>query len=120
MRPQFAPVVLDPIRAGEIDGRAIDLTADLGAVGDQVVSIDTIGIGIARRDGFPMNGGDLVLAGSAWPNSLDATGLVLTIGLAPPAEAAGIGYMLTLTVAKTAQQRLFIRDLWIDVLAAMG
>ncbi|HEY4153520.1 MAG TPA: hypothetical protein VGM38_09385 [Pseudolysinimonas sp.] len=117
---QYMPVTLPAIRAGEIDGRYIDLTSDLGAVGDYIPSLSNVSIAIIRRDGFPMTSDDLALAGSDWPNTLDATGLIVTIGLAPPAAAAGVGYQLTLTVNKTLQSRLFIRDLDINVLAAMG
>jgi hypothetical protein len=120
MRKQFPPIPINPIRAGEIDGRAINLTADLGAVGDLIPSLDTVFLFIVRRDGFPMTSNDLTIAGSAWPNTLDANGLQLTIGLAPPTASAGIGYLITLMVNKTMQQRLFIRDLTIDVLALMG
>ena len=114
---RFAPVMLPPMRAGEIDGRYIDFTADLGPVGDQIVSINDVTIDILRRDGFPMTASDLALAGPDWPNTLDATHLVVTIGLTAPTAAS---YKLTLTVNKTMQGRLFIRDLTLDVLAAMG
>jgi hypothetical protein len=120
MRTSNAPVILPAIRAGEIDGRFIDLTSDLGAVGDQITSINTVSFTIIRRDGFPLASDDLVLAGSDWPNTLDDTHLIVTIGLAPPATAGGRRYQLTMTVNKTMQARLFIRDLWIDVLTAMG
>lgn len=117
---QSMPIELPAIRAGEIDGRYINLTADLGAVEDSIPSLNVVSIAITRRDGFAMTVDDLALAGSSWPNTLDATGLILTIGLAPPATAAGSSYRLTLTVNKTLQSRLFIRDLTIDVLAEMG
>lgn len=119
-RSLFPPILLDPIRAGEIDGRYVDMTSDLGAVGDSVSSIGTVTIGIIRRDGFPITASDLALAGSDWPNAINSTGLIVTIGLNAPATAAGIGYLLTLTVNKTLQSRLYIRDLTIDVLASMG
>ena len=119
-RSSFPPILLDPIRAGEIDGRYVDLTSDLGAVGDSVPAIGNVTVGIIRRDGFPMTASDLALAGSDWPNSINSAGLIVTIGLNAPATAAGIGYLLTLTVNKTLQSRLYIRDLTIDVLASMG
>ena len=117
---QSPPIQLPSIRAGEIDGRYIDLTNDLGAVQDRIVSLETVTITILRRDGFAMTADDLALAGFAWPNTLDSTGLILTIGLTAPAASALIQYRLTLTVNKTMQARLFVRDLTIDVLAAMG
>ena len=119
-RSSFPPILLDPIRAGEIDGRYVDLTTDLGAAADRIVSIGNVTIGIVRRDGFPMTSNDLALAGLNWPNAVDPTGLIVTIGLQAPASAAGIGYLLTITVNKTLQSRLYIRDLTIDVLALMG
>jgi hypothetical protein len=124
-RQPFPPVPLEPIRAGEIDGRSIDVGADLGPIGDSIPSIDVVSIDIKRRDGFPMSAYDLVLAGPDWPMTLDDTGLIVTIGLKAPVVTAGYpwsgrGYQLTLTVNKTMQSRLFIRDLYIDVLACMG
>lgn len=120
MRSANPPVQLAPIRAGEIDGRIIDLTADLGPSGDQIIDLTTVGIGILRQDGFPMTPADLAVAGTAWPLALDTTHLVLTIGLNAPTTAAGVAYLLTLTVNKTLQARLFIRDMTINVLAIMG
>ena len=117
---QPAPILMPPIRAGEIDSRFVDLTADLGSAGDAIPNIGTVSIAFTRRDGFPVTGNDLGLAGSAWPNTLDATGLILTLGLLAPEAAAGISYGLSVTVDKTAQGRLFIRDMIIDVLASMG
>lgn len=116
---QTLPVVLPPIRAGEVDGRFVDFTNDLGAVGDQIILPNTT-ITIYRRDGFPMSGADLALAGQQWPNSVDPANQILTIGLAPPSTAANIGYRLVVTIDKTLQGRLFIRDLWVDVLAVLG
>lgn len=115
-----APIMLPPIRAGEIDGRFIDLTNDLGAAGDSITSIDTVSFIITRRDGFSLTGDDLGLAGGSWPNAIDSTGLVVTVGLAPPFTSAGMSYGLAIMVNLTAQGRLFIRDLTIDVLASMG
>jgi hypothetical protein len=117
---QLAPVALPAIRCGEIDGRYIDFSADLGTVADYIPSINNVDIAIIRRDGFPMAAEDLAVAGPPWPNTLDPDGLVLTIGLQPPLGSAGRRYQLTVTVNKTLQGRIFIRDLWIDVLAAMG
>ena len=114
------PILLSPIRAGEIDGRFVDLTNDLGAAGDKITDISTVSIGFVRKDGFPTTSDDLTLAGSDWPNTIDATGLVLTIGLNAPTTAAGVSYGVVLTVNKTLQGRLFIRDLTIGVLASMG
>lgn len=124
------PILLAPIRAGEIDSRFVDLTNDLGAAGDQIHPgtpnpggapiLLTVSIGFIRNDGFPTTSGDLTLAGRDWPITLDPTGLVLTIGLNAPVTAAGVSYRLVLTVNKTMQGRLFIRDMTIDVLASMG
>lgn len=120
-RRTSSPVQLEPMRAGEIDGRSIDLTPDLGgAIGDQVPSLSNVAIAIQRIDGFPTTSDDLTLAGSDWPNALDATKLILTIGLTAPAAAASHKYQITITVNKTMQGRLFIRDLTIEVLASMG
>ena len=117
---QSPPIQLPSIRAGEIDGRYIDLTNDLGAVEDRITTLDTVTITILRRDGFAMTADDLALAGADWPNTLDSSGLILTLGLKPPAASALTQYRLTITVDKTLQARLFVRDVWIDVLAAMG
>ena len=114
------PILLDPMRAGEIDSRFIDLTNDLGAAGDQIFDLSAVSIGFTRRDGFPTTTNDLSLAGIQWPNTLDPTGLILTIGLLAPSTSAGVNYGIVLTVDKTLQGRLFIRDLTIDVLATMG
>ena len=115
-----APILLPPIRAGEIDGRFIDLTADLGSAGDVIPSIGVVSVVFTRRDGFPVTSNDLGSAGSGWPDTLDATGLILTLGLLAPSTAAGVSYGISVTVNKTMQGRLFIRDMTIDVLASMG
>lgn len=117
---QYAPILLDPMRVGEIDGRAVYLTADLGPVGDQVPSLGTVTVTISRQDGFAIGAGDLILAGSDWPISLDPTGLIVTIGLNAQTGSAGVSYLLTLTVDRTMQNRLFIRDLTLAVLPLMG
>jgi len=114
------PILLNPIRAGEIDGRFVDLTNDLGAAGDKISDLSTVSVGFVRHDGFPATTNDLGSAGVDWPNTLDPTGLILTIGLSAPSTAAGVNYGIVLTVDKTLQGRLFIRDLTIDVLATMG
>ena len=116
------PIFLSPIRAGEIDGRSINFANDLGAAGDFISDISTVSVGFVRRDGFPIVAGeDLELAGNQdWPNTIDPTGLILTIGLNALMGASGLSYGLTVVVSKTAQQRLFIRDAIINVLAVMG
>jgi hypothetical protein len=114
------PVWLPPIRAGETDGRFIDTTLDLGAVGDSIPSLANVSVDIARYDGTPLGAGDLAEAGSAWPNTLDTTNLILTVGLIAPAAAAGVTYWITITVNPTAQDRVWIRDLIITVAAQMG
>ena len=70
-------------------------------------------------NGAPLSANDLQAAGSAWPNTLDSTGLIPTFGFTAPA-AAGSSYLLTLTVNKTTNGRLFIRNSVIFVAAALG
>lgn len=114
------PILLPAIRAGEIDSRFVDLTADLGSAGDMIPSLSVVSIGFSRRDGFPITDNDLGLANKSWPNTLDPTGLILTIGLLAPSSAAGISYGMSVTINQTMQGRIFIRDMIIDVLASMG
>lgn len=118
--PPPAPVWLPALRAGELDGRYIDASADIGVYGDFFPSIDVISVVINRQDKRPMTVSDLQLAGGIWPLSLDDTGLILTIGFNAPAGAAGITYELVLTANRTAQGRLFIRDLLIEVSSRLG
>jgi hypothetical protein len=117
---KYAPIKLPPIRAGEIDGRYIDLTSDLGEVGDSIPTMNNVFLTFRRLDGFTLSPDDLQLAGQDWPNMLDPSGLILTIGLTSPLLSAGMRYRMTLTVNKTLQNRLFISDMTIDVLASMG
>ena len=118
--PPPAPVWLPAIRAGELDGRYINTTPDLGCYGDIIPSVDTITIAITRQDGRPITSNDLQLAGGIWPITLDDTSLIVTIGFTAPLLAAGVTYKLVLTVNRTAQRRLFIRDLLMEVAAALG
>jgi hypothetical protein len=122
MVPNFIPppVWLPPIRAGEIDGRYMDCTPDLGPTGDKFPSISTLSIGITRQDGAAVTSNDLQTAGSAWPNVLDTTQLIPTFGFMAPVEAAGVAYNLTLTCDVTAQSRLFIRDWMMLVAPTLG
>lgn len=108
------------MRAGEIDGRYIDTTPDLGAAGDAIPSASAVTLGISRSDGQPMTSADLMLAGANWPLSVDSSGLVVTAGFYAPASAAGVQYRLVLTVNKTIMGRLFIRDLTMVVSPLMG
>jgi|GEM_PF-6157709 len=99
-------VRLDYLRPGEIDGRFVDFTPPLGRFGDTIPSLAVVNLTIARRDGQPMTSNDLARAGAAWPDTLDATRLIPTFGLAAPAGAAGVTYLWTVTIANTTQGRL--------------
>jgi hypothetical protein len=114
------PVPIPPLRAGETDGRYIDVSTDLGVVGDHVTSIATVSIAIARADNAAHTSGDLRLAGASWPNSLDASGLRITVGFTAPQASAGVPYWVTLQVNTTNQGRLYIRDLTMVVAPVMG
>jgi len=114
------PVWWPAMRAGETDGRYLDTTPDLGAVGDTILGINTVTVTIVRADGEAITDQDLQEAGTAWPNTLDETGLIPTIGLIAPTGAAGVTYAITLTVNGTAQGRVFIRDTVLTVAATLG
>ena len=116
----YDPIPIPPLRAGEVDGRYIDLSADLGTIGDSVPGLINISFGIARMDGIAMTSHDLQLAGSSWPNSLDPTGLIIDVGLFAPAASASIPYWVTLQVYKTYMGRIYLRDLTMTPAAAMG
>ncbi len=118
--PNYSPVPIPPLRAGEIDGRYIDVSTDLGVTGDLVTDITTVSIAIARADGEPNTANDLQLAGSNWPNTLDPTGMIITVGFQAPYPSAGVPYWVTLTVSKTFQGRLYIRDLTMTVAPVLG
>jgi hypothetical protein len=118
--PNYDPVPIPPLRAGEIDGRYIDTSTDLGVIGDKVPSIDQVTISITRVDGAAMTSNDLHLAGTDWPNTVDASGLVITVGFEAPHPSAGVPYWVTLTVNETYQGRLYIRDLTMTVAATLG
>lgn len=115
-----APVCIPPLRAGEIDGRYIDVSADLAVVGDKVTDISTVSVAINRADGAPSTANDLRVGGSDWPNSLDATGTVITIGFTAPPGCAGVPYWVTLMVNTTYLGRLYIRDLTMTPAPVMG
>lgn len=108
------------MHAGEIDGRYVDATLDLGPAGDAIPSPSALAVTISRLDGKPMTADDLALAGSEWPICLDATGLIPSIGFNAPAASAGRSYKITLTVTKTVQGRLWIRDVLMSVMPVMG
>jgi hypothetical protein len=112
------PVQIPPMRAGETDGRYIDCTPDLGPVADKFSVVPVLTI--TRADGIATTSADLQSAGSAWPDTLDATGLIPTYGLTAPAGSAGVTYQLTITADTTADGRLFIRDCLITVAASLG
>jgi hypothetical protein len=114
------PVWWPPMRAGETDSRYLDFTPDLGPAGDSITAIGTVSVVIARQDGAAVTGADLVLAGVAWPNTLDATGLIPTFGLHAPSGSAGVAYAVAITVAGTAKGRTVIRDVLIAVAGALG
>ena len=116
----WPPVPMPAMRAGETDGRYIDTTLDLGAAGDAIPSAGAVEITISRVDGTPTDGTDLTQAGDAWQNTLDATGLIFTVGLIAPATAAGRGYYLTMRVNKTVAGRVFIRDVSLAVAPLLG
>ncbi|MDE2470146.1 MAG: hypothetical protein KGL35_15715 [Bradyrhizobium sp.] len=108
------------MRAGEIDGRYMNCTPDLGPFGDTFPSASVLSYVITRQDGEAVTANDLQQAGASWPNTLDATKLIPTIGLNAPAGAAGVSYQITLTANLTTQNRLFIRDFYIEVVPLLG
>ena len=113
----FGPVTLDPLRAGETDGRGVGIVYDLQTTTDTVTAINSVVI--TRQDGAPMvSGTDLALDG-AIPPSIDPTGLIVAVWCQPPLGAAGSAYVVTLSVT-TAQGRVLLRDAYITVLALMG
>jgi len=114
------PVVWPSMRAGEGDWRVLDCTPDLGPVSDTIPSTGVMTVAISRMDGALMTANDLQTGGSNWPNTLDSTGLMPSLGFSAPAGAAGVIYIITLTVNKTTQGRLFIRDIFLSVLPRMG
>ena len=116
----WPPVPMPAMRAGETDGRYVDTTYDLGAAGDAIPSVAAVEIIIARADNIATDASDLQLAGDAWQNTLDPTGLILTIGLIAPPTAAGRLYYLTIKVAKTVAGRVYIRDVSLAVTALLG
>jgi hypothetical protein len=118
--PNYSPVPIPPLRAGEIDGRYIDTSTDLGVVGDKIIDISTVRIAINRADGEIMTAGDLRLAGNNWPNTLDSTGFVITVGFDAPPDSASVPYWVTLTINQTYLGRLYIRDLTMTVAPILG
>jgi len=118
--PNYDPVPIPPLRAGEIDGRYIDTSTDLGVVGDIIPSIDNVFVSVTRTDGAALTANDLQVAGTDWPNTLDDTGLIITVGFRAPIASAGQSYWITLTISETFQGRLYIRDLTMTVAPMMG
>ena len=114
------PRTLPSMRAGETDGRYIDCTLDLGAASDTIPNINAASITITRQDGNALTANDLQPAGTAWPNTLDSTKLIPTFGFTAPLGAAGVSYKITITVDKTTQGRIFVRDVYMSVVNALG
>ncbi len=114
------PRTMPSMRAGETDGRYIDCTLDLGAVSDSIPNINAASVTIARVDGNAITANDLQPAGAAWPNTLDSTKLIPTFGFIAPAGAAGVDYKITITVNTTTQGRIFVRDVYMSVVNALG
>ena len=114
------PPWLPPIRAGEIDGRYVNCTPDLGAFNDVIPSISVVTLNIIRTDGRPLDSTDLQQAGVSWPNTVDDTGLIITFGFMVPLTNPGRTYQLTFTVNKTAQGRVFVRDVMIQATPKLG
>jgi hypothetical protein len=114
------PPWLPPIRAGDLDGRYINCTPDLGAYGDVIPAIQDVSYVIVRQDGRPLDATDIASAGNAWPDTIDTTGLILTLGFKVPLTNPGRVYQITFTVNKTAQGRVFVRDVMIQVTPKLG
>lgn len=117
--PEPPPPTQPSLRAGETDGRFVDCTLDLGAAGDRFTTIGSITLTITRQNDIPVDSTDLQSAGSAYPDSLDSTGLIPTFGLTAPLTAARRSYKITLS-ALTQEGRTFVRDCYISVAPAMG
>lgn len=114
------PTELPAMREGELDGRYMDCGPALGVVGDVITDITTVAIAVSRRDGLAMGAADLQPAGVAWPQTLDAAGLIVTWGWIAPVGSGGTTYLLTLTASPTKQGRTFVRDWIMAVLPLMG
>lgn len=109
------PTELPAMRAGEVDGRYLDCTPALAPVGDTFSTIPVLTI--TRIDAGPITNADLASAGSAWPDTLDATARIPTYGFIAGTSTAT--YLLRVA-ASTAQGRTFIRDWRMSVLPALG
>jgi hypothetical protein len=114
------PTELPAMRVGETDGRYMDVGPALAPVGDLITDLSTVSVVVTRRDGVTVGATDLRQAGGAWPPTLDATGRIATYGWIAPAGAAGITYLLTMTVTPTQQGRTFIRDWTLAILPLLG
>lgn len=113
-----APIRFPPMRAGETDSRYIDCTLDLGAVFDTIPSASAVTITVTRQDGTPTTASDLAPA-TGHATTLDKTGLIVTFWLTAPLASANVNYIVTIQAA-TTQQRVFIRDAFLSVLALLG
>lgn len=100
------------MRAGDVDTRARDWSADLAPVGDTITAV--LGVPITRRDGTTISGSDLT-----WvpPAAIDVTGQITTISLR--GGVAGVTYVVPIEV-QTAQGRTLYRDAYLTVAAALG
>lgn len=108
------------MRATETDGRYMDVGPALAPVGDLITDLSTVSVVVTRLDGVAMTAADLQPAGGAWPPTLDATGRIPTYGWIAPLGAAGVTYLLTMTVSPTKEGRVFVRDWIINVLPLLG
>lgn len=115
-----APVQLPSMQAGETDSRYMDCTPDLGPVSDTFPNIGACSVVVTRADGNALTENDLSVSPSGYPAYLDSTGLIPTFWYQAPLLAAGVDYVLTLTVNKTTQQRIFKRTFLLDVVAQLG
>jgi hypothetical protein len=115
------PTELPAMRAGELDGRYFDVSPALAPVGDLITDLSTVSIAVSHYyDALPMGVNDLQPAGGAWPPTMDATGRIVTYGWIAPLGAAGVTYLLTMTVNPTQEGRTFIRDWTMAILPLLG
>lgn len=118
--PPPKPVWLPPIWPGELDGRYINCTPDLGPFGDKFLSVDTLALTVVRQDNQPTTSADLQLASANWPTTLDPTKLIATFGFYAPLGSADISYFLIFTATPTTLGRIYVRYLAIQVVPWPG
>jgi len=114
------PPWMPPIRAGDTDGRYVNCALELGPLQDVIPSIRDVSYVIVRQDGRPLDASDITSAGTSWPDTVDDTGLIITFGFKVPPTNPGRVYQITLTVNKTAQGRIYVRDVMIQVTPKLG